>query len=357
MASIRDVAKRAGVSAGTVSNVLNRPSYVAIETRQKVLDAIAELRFEPSSSARQFRQGRQRTLGLSVADMGNPFFSDVALAADAEAKRLDMGVVLVVADEDVRREEQNLELLVQQRVHGIIITPVDEVNPRLEQLTHQGIPIVYVDRISGNRPCCWVRTDDVAGGRLAGEHLIGRGHRRIAFVGGGGFSDQVERRFEGFSRAVGAGGRTAERIQTSSWRFEDGSSAAAQLAEMPERERPTAVMCANDLIALGMLQGLWTRGIRVPEDIAIVGFDDLAWAAAAMIPLTSVRQQRSQLGERAVHMLLDEILNPGTHEHEHVVLEPKLVARASTTPDSQPYPTDRVRPLRASRSNQLEGQS
>lgn len=349
MPSIRDVAKRAGVSAGTVSNVLNRPSYVSLQTRQRVLEAIAELKFEPNSSARQFRPGRQRTLGLSVADMANPFFADVALAADAEAKRLDMGVVLVVADEDVRREQQNLELLVQQRVHGIVITPVDEVNPRLEQLINQGIPIVYVDRISGNRPCCWVTTDNVAGGRLGGEHLVERGHRRVAFIGGAGFSRQVERRFEGFGQAVAERGGTVQRIQTPSWRFEDGIRAAVQLAEMAEKERPTAAMCANDLVALGMLQELWRRGIRVPDDLALIGFDDLVWAGAAVIPLTSVRQQRRRLGEQAVHMLLDEITNPGSHVHEHVVLEPELVVRASTTAGDGIRPsTQEADPLGAS---------
>ncbi len=332
VATIRDVAKRAGVSAGTVSNVLNRPSYVGPDTRKRVLDAIAELEFEPSKSAQQFRPGRERTLGLSVADMRSPFFVDVALAADAEAKRLGMGVVLVLADEDARREEHNLDLLVQQRVHGIMITPVDEVNPRLEQLVEQGIPIVYVDRISGNRPCCWVTTDDAAGGKLTGEHLIERGHRRLAFVGGSTISAQVERRFVGFSEEVEGKAESLRRIETTSWRFEDGLRAAGAIAELPADERPTGVMCANDLIALGVLQGLWQRGIRVPDDVALVGFDDLEWAAASMVPLSSVHQKRHELGQIAVQMLVDEITNGDEHVHRHVVLQPELIVRASSAP-------------------------
>src|SRR5690606_29539132 len=142
MTNIRDVAQRAGVSAGTVSNVLNRPSYVNAETRERVLAAIDELNFVPRKTARQYRTGRERTLGLALADMGNPFFVDVALAAESEAKELGVGVVIVHNGEDVSREEQNLDLLVQQRVHGIMITPVDERNPRLEQLVERGIPIV-----------------------------------------------------------------------------------------------------------------------------------------------------------------------------------------------------------------------
>jgi LacI family transcriptional regulator len=329
VATIRDVAKRAGVSAGTVSNVLNRPSYVGAETRRRVLEVIAELEFEPSKSAQQFRPGRERTLGLAVAEMHSPFFVDVALAADAEAKRLGMGVVLVLA-EDSRREEHNLDLLVQQRVHGIIITPVDEVNPRLEQLTEQGIPIVYVDRISGNRPCCWVTTDDATGGRLAGEHLLERGHRRLAFVGGGGFSPHVERRFTGFRDAVDRKAESVRRIETDDWRFDDGVAAARTIVDLPIDERPTAVMCANDLVAVGLVQALWSSGIRVPDDIAIVGFDDLEWARASMVPLSSVHQKRHELGQLAVQMLVDEITNPDEHVHRHVILQPELAVRASS---------------------------
>lgn len=340
MVTIRDVAKLAGVSAGTVSNVLNRPSYVNVETRQRVRDAIEQLNFRPTGSARQFRRGRERTLGLAVADMGNPFFVDVALAAEAEASSLGVGLIMVTSSEDVRREEQNLDLLVQQRVHGIIISPVEDSNPRLERLLNQGVPLVYVDRISGDRPCCWVTTDNVAGGRLAAEHLLERGHHRLAFAGGSNISSQIESRFEGFSQRAVAGGATVERLSTSWWTLEDGRALAAHLLESGREHLPTAIMCANDLIALGLLQGLALRGVRVPEDVALVGFDDLQWAASSTVPLSTVRQQRAELGAQAVRMLLDEIQNADTHQHQHVVLQPELIVRASsdlsrpTTPSS-----------------------
>jgi LacI family transcriptional regulator len=332
MATIKDVARLAGVSAGTVSNVLNRPSYVSHATRLRVLDAIAELDFRPTKSARQFRPGRERTLGLAVADLRNPFFVDVALGADAEAKRSGVGVVIVDAAELVQHEESNLDLLIQQRVHGIMISPVEESNPRLEELLDRGGPLVSVDRISGDRPCCWVSTDNEAGGRLAGEHLASLGHRRLAFVGGREISSQVEGRFEGFTTAVGGAARV-ERILTDSWRIADGRRAAADLVSRPRRRRPSAVLCANDLIALGLLQELYRHGIRVPEDIAVVGFDDLEWAAMSVIPLTSVRQDRTALGRLAVRMLLDEIERGDQHVHEHRLLQPELVARRSTETD------------------------
>jgi LacI family transcriptional regulator len=331
MATIRDVARSAGVSAGTVSNVLNRPSYVSAAVRQRVLDAIAELDFTPSNSARKFRPGRQRTLGLAVADLGNPFFVDVTLGADAEAKSLGVGVVIVHNGLDQTREEQNLDVLIQQRVHGIIITPVEEENLRLEQLAEQGVPIVYVDRISGDRPCCWVRTDDVVGGRLAGEHLIERGHRSLVYAGGTRITHQVDARYEGFLSAALAGGGRVERLETESWSLQDGASVADILLARPPEQRPTAVMCANDLIALGLMQQLALHGVRIPEDIALVGFDDLEWAGVAVIPLSSVRQRREQLGRRAVQLLMDELLNPETHVHAHEELEPELVVRNSSS--------------------------
>ena len=331
MATIRDVARSAGVSAGTVSNVLNRPSYVSTAVRERVLSAIAELEFTPSTAARKFRPGRERILGLAVADLGNPFFVDVMLGADAEAKSAGVGVVIVHNGLDRRREQQNLDVLIQQRVHGIIITPVEDENTRLEELAAEGIPIVYVDRISGDRPCCWVRTDDVAGGRIAGEHLVESGHRRLMYAGGTRISHHVDARYAGFLGAVQAVGGESERYETASWGLEDGAGVAEMLLERSPADRPTAVMCANDLIALGLMQKLALAGVRVPEDIAIVGFDDLGWASASVIPLSSVRQERAQLGRRAVQLLMDEVLNPETHVHVHEELVPTLVVRNSSS--------------------------
>lgn len=336
MANIRDVARHAGVSAGTVSNVLNRPSYVNAETRQRVLDAIEALDFSPHKASRQFRPGRERTLGLALADMGNPFFVDVALGAESAAKELGVGVVIVHNGEDVAREEQNLDLLVQQRVHGIMITPVDERNPRLEQLVERGVPVVYVDRISGDRPCCWLATDDLAGGRMAGEHLLGRGHRRIAFVGDIDISRQVEHRCEGLREAVAAAGLPAETVEllpASSWKIKDGREVGLALIARAPEDRPTALFCANDMLALGVLQELVLHGVRVPDDIAIVGFDDLDWASTSTVPLTSVRQPREVLGRTAVRMILDEIEQGASHVHEHVIFPPELVIRDSSDID------------------------
>jgi LacI family transcriptional regulator len=332
MATIHDVARRAGVSAGTVSNVLNRPGYVSAPTRERVLAAIAELGFTPIQHARKFPAGRQRTLGLALADLANPFFVDVALGAEAEAKALGVGVVMVHNGDDTAREQDNLEVLVRQRVHGIMIAPVRAAAEELERLDARGIPLVYVDRVDEASDRCWVKTDDVAGGRLAGEHVMDLGHHDVAFVGNLGRTVQVDRRFEGFSEALAQADVVSERLETASWGIADGRRAAAQLLARPVAQLPTAIMCGNDLIALGMLLEFARAGIRVPDDISIVGFDDLSWSDAATVPLTTVRQPREELGRRAVRLLLDEIDRGAAHAHRHELLVPELVVRASTGP-------------------------
>lgn len=328
MPTIRDVARQAGVSAGTVSNVLNRPSYVAPEKRRKVLEAIAELGYVPDASARQYRPGRQRTLGMVVVDLGNPFFVDVALGAETMAREAGAAFVVCNSGEDALREEYNLDMLVQQRVHGVMITPVDESNPRLGALLERGVPVVFLDRVAGDRHCCSVVTNDVHGGQLAGLHLVDQGHRHLAFVGDPEASRQMADRHEGFVKAIG---RTrCEMVMASDFKLETGRRAGRVIAEMKPSERPTGVFCVNDLIAIGALQELTQHGIRVPEDVAIVGYDDLVWAGAAAVPLSSVRQPRDQLGRAATRMVLAEIDEGSRHQHEHVVFQPELVVRASS---------------------------
>lgn len=328
MPTIRDVAKRAGVSAGTVSNVLNRPSYVNAEKRKRVLDAIRELGYVPDESSRQFRPGRGRTLGMVVVDLGNPFFVDVALGAEAKARESGAALVVCHSGEDALREEYNLDVLVQQRVQGVMITPVHEQNPRLGALLERGVPVVFVDRVSPNRNCCSVATNDVHGGRLAGEHLAAKGHERMAFVGDPSMSRQIADRYEGFLQAVGES--RCELIVARSWRMEHGRQAGRELAARAPSDRPTAIFCANDMLAIGLHQEVIRGGLRVPEDLAIVGYDDLIWAGAAAVPLSSVRQPRARLGETATRLVLAEIEEGPKHQHEHVLFQPELVVRASS---------------------------
>lgn len=330
MTTIRDVALRAGVSAGTVSNVLNRPSYVSSDVRERVQQAMAELDFTPSSHARKYRRGRVRSLGIVMATMRYPFFVDVALHAEAAARRNGVAVVFCHSGYDEEREDSNLDLLMQQRVQGVIITPVDENSERLESMMARGLPVVFVDRVSGERDCCSVVTDDIAGGALAGTHLVERGHRHVAFVGDPEMNRQVAERFAGFRAVVEAAGGAVDVIRVPDWSAADGLAAGERLSAEPAATRPTGVFGVNDLVALGLMQRLTTNGISVPGDIAVVGMDDLDLSALSTIPLTTVRQPTVELGETAYRLVMDEINRSEEHVHERVVLPPRLVVRSST---------------------------
>jgi LacI family transcriptional regulator len=332
-ASVKDVAARAGVSLGTVSNVLNRPGRVSSATRDRVERAMAELGFVRNESARQLRAGTSRTLAYVMLDASNPFFTDVAQGIEAAAEAADLSLVLCTSSQREERELRHLELLQQQRVQGILVTPVDPEAAALDDIRRRGTPLVIVDRIRTDTTFCSVAVDDLLGGRIAAEHLVDRGHRRMAFVGGPPSLGQVRDRLEGSRTAWAAAGRAPEDLvvlSTESLDVAAGREAGARLAGLPSRRRPTAAFCANDLVALGLLQHAIGTGTRVPEELAILGYDDIEFAAAAAVPLSSVRQPRHELGRAAAALVLDEAQNP-EHEHRQVLFTPELVARESTS--------------------------
>jgi LacI family transcriptional regulator len=331
LTSIRDVALRAGVSVGTVSNVLNRPDMVSAATRERVLAAIADLGFVRNESARHLRAGRSRTIGLVVLDIANPFFTDVARGVEDVANAQGLAVILCNSDDRPEKEAAYLDVLAEQRVQGVLITPTAEISPALESLRSRGVPVVFLDRAAPTADQCSVACDDVHGGRLAAQHLLERGHRRIAFVGGSSGLPQVEQRHQGVDEAViEVCGSTDDLVvfTPETLTVASGREAGARIVGMPAARRPTAAVCANDLIALGLLQEMVRQGVRVPEDFAIVGYDDIDFAAAAAVPLTSVRKPRQDLGRLAAELLLDEATEG--HEHTQHVFEPTLIVRQSS---------------------------
>jgi LacI family transcriptional regulator len=315
-----------------VSNVLNKPHLVSASTRARVEQAMASLRFVRNDSARQLRAGSSRILAYVMLDAGNPFFTDVAQGIEEAAQDAGLSVFLCNSNDSADREAGYLDLLEQQRVRGVLITPVDTGGDRLLQLPARGTPVVVVDRATTGRTHCSVAVDDVLGGDLAATHLFDLGHERIAFVGGPASIGQVRDRLEGVRAAAARAGRPDDsvvEITTSALTVREGRSAGERIAGIPARRRPTAAFCANDLLALGLLQQCAGLGIRVPEDLAIVGYDDIEFAAAATVPLTSVHQPRRLLGRTATELLLDEHNNP-EHEHQQILFTPELVVRAST---------------------------
>lgn len=331
-AGMKDVAAAAGVSLGTVSNVLNRPDRVSPATRAKVEAAMAELRFVRNESARQLRAGRSRLLAYVMLDGSNPFFTDVAAGMEDAAEAGDLSLFLCNSAHQPEREAAYLGRLEQQRVQGILITPVDPDAPLLAEIAHRSTPVVVVDRTPGGTAHCSVAVDDVYGGEIAVRHLIEQGHERIAFIGNHTSVGQVRDRRLGALRALQAAGLGPDHLvdlTTSALTVADGRGAGERIAGLPASVRPTAAFCANDLVALGLLQTCANLRMRVPEDLAIAGYDDIEFAAAAAVPLTSVRQPRRRLGRTAAELLLAETTETG-HEHRQVVFTPELVVRAST---------------------------
>lgn len=332
--SVRDVAALAGVSVGTVSNVINSPDVVSESTRERVQQAIVKLGWVRNESARQLGAGRSRTIGLVVMDISNPFFTDIAAGVEDFVQGLGYTVQLGNSAQDPNRETTHLGLFEQQRVRGLLFAPIAEVGDRLFGLRRRGTPVVVVDRAGDDLDFCSVSVDDVEGGRLAVQHLVDQGHRRIAFVGGPSNLRQVRDRTLGAQLASSAAGSGGLRVvSTPRLDVVSGVEAAGELATLSDAERPTAVFAANDLLAIGLLQGCVTHGLRVPDDMAIIGYDDITFAAAAAIPLSSIRQPRHALGRQAAELLFEEVNaddDDREHVHRQVRFTPDLVTRRST---------------------------
>ncbi len=328
--SMREVAAAAQVSVGTVSNVLNAPDKVAPATVDRVLAAIDRLGFVRNDAARQLKAGRSRCVGLVVLDIGNPFFSDVARAAQSRAADHDLVVLLGSSDDDPHRERRYLDTFDEQRIFGLMITPSGHDHERLAALHRRGIPVVLVDRDGHGTPFSSVAVDDIAGGDLAVRHLCAIGRRRIAVVGGPASLTQVaDRRTGARQAAADHPGVDLVPIDTPAPTVLAGREAGERLADLPAQARPDAVFCVNDLLAIGVMQALALRGIAVPDEVALVGYDDIDFAQSAVVPLTSIRQPRAEIGSAAIDLLV-ATADSARGKPEHICYRPDLIERAST---------------------------
>jgi LacI family transcriptional regulator len=262
--------------------------------------------------------------------MANPFFAEVAQGAARAAVTAGLRVMLCNSDNDPAEEAAYLSLFAEQRVRGVLLTPADPSGAELSVLRRHDIPFVLVDRVTSEG--CSVSVDDVAGGTLAVRHLVASGHRRIAYVSGPPELSQVRDRRDGALAALAEAGLPPDNlVELAAPRLDvaAGRDAGARLLGLDRR--PTAVFCANDLLALGVLQTLYAAGVPVPEEMAIVGYDDIEFAAAAAVPLTSVRQPTATLGALATRLLLEETGGQADrHRHQQVLLQPELVVRGSS---------------------------
>jgi LacI family transcriptional regulator len=326
--TMADVAREAGVSAMTVSRVINNKDDVSSATRGRVLEVVDRLGYRPSGIARSLATRRTGTLGLVVPDVANPFFADVARGVEHVAYTEGYNVFLCNTEEDSQREESVLMSLEEKRVDGLVLCSSrlddDELQPVLDRYPS----VVLVNRNLEDNRTSTVVVDDQTGGCLATQHLLNAGHRVVGFLAGPPASRSGRQRLEGYRIALAAAGLPGDpsRVQPCSPKAEGGHHAARQL--LAANPRLTALFCYNDLVAVGALQACAELGRRVPDDVAVVGFDDIPLAALVNPPLTTCRVLRYELGAQAVRLLLSQIRgHPG--DAEHVVLRPELVVRAS----------------------------
>lgn len=329
---MREVARIAGVTPATVGNALNRPHLVAPATRARIEAAIAQIGLVRSGPARQLRGIPSPVVGLLIVDLGNPFYSE--LGRGAEDALAEAGCTLTICSTDAQAERQSraLAVLEEQAARGLIVTPVSQDPEPLLAVVRRGTPVVLLDYASPDLDLCSAVADSRLGGRLVAEHLLGLGHRRLAFVRDGGQVPSVDQRFEAAAQAVAAAGLDARRaLLDVRLPMAQPVWAAAQAAAdrlVPGRGSPTAVICQNDVIALGVLRGLARRGVSVPGNVSVIGYDDLPFAEQLSPALSTVRQPAAELGRAAAQLVLSE-REPG-HTHRQISFSPQLIARAST---------------------------
>jgi LacI family transcriptional regulator len=327
--NINAVALQAGVSKSTVSHVINHTRFVEEATRQRVLDAIRELGYRPSVIARSLTTNRTQTIGIIVSDASNQFFGELIRGIETVFGDLGYGLIVCNTDEILEREEAYINLLLSLQVDGIIAAATSQRWAALDSGEMQQQPIVFVDRRfagMGERP--FVSADNRRGANLGVSHLVECGYTDIGILAGFQRLSSMSERLEGFKDALSRHGLTIreEWMVTSVLGIEQGRAAAHQLLSLPNR--PRAVFANNNFLALGALLAIGDLGLRCPEEIALVGFDDHPWAAVSHPPLTVVRQPSLEVGKRAAEALL-ALLHNEAPEQTVTLLECELVVRQS----------------------------
>lgn len=316
---MRDVAGRAQVSLGTVSHVINDSGAVAPETRRKVMSAVRELGFEPNSSARSLKRQHVSSIGLIVPDLRNPFFALVAEGVQETTRKYDVLLVLCATDARAEREDSYARLLRGRRLDGVIYLSGTGLHPRaLAELVEVG-HVVFVDERLSGFDIPYVSADNRGGARRLATHVMGHGHERIAIVGGPPALWTSEQRLAGFREGVAAAGLDPDDVPVlpGDYREDSGYRAAAELLGGTRRP-PSAVLCANDLMALGFMSYCREHAVRVPDDVSVTGFDDIPVAAMTSPGLTTVRQPAWEMGKAAAAALLNlvhyraEVIEPVT---------------------------------------------
>ncbi len=333
--TIQDVAAKAGVSIGTVSAVINQKNSVREATRRKVQEAIDALNYRPSAAARRRLQpASEKSIGLVIKEIRNPYFADIIIGVQEVATAHGFGVLVVSSEHTYRLEQQIVELLVAKDVEGIIINPLlddDADLSHLFELKRRNIPLVLLESVRGLQ-ASMVDVDNVDASKDAVTYLIERGHRHIVHFAGPRYSMHSDERIEGVRRAFSAQRFIFDDhdIVHAGAQLEDGFRAGLEFFHDRITDRPTAVTCYNDLVALGLIRALRELGLRVPEDVSVIGYDDIEMASFAATPLTTVRVPKREMGKQSAEILIRQIEAHDAGTVEKVCLQAELIKRRST---------------------------
>jgi len=330
MATIHDVARLAGFSSVTVSRVINRAGNVKPATQTRVEQAIEALGYVPSGVAQSMRSKRTRTLALIVPDIQNVFWTTVARGVEDATQSRAYSVFLCNTDEDLAKQARYLDVVISQRVDGVIIAPCSAAAGPVARLRQRTIPTVLIDRRIDGWEVDSVSGDSLAGARSLVQHLIALGHRRIAMLAGPANTTTASDRVAGYRQALAEAGVDMDRrlIRFGEYKAQSGAQMIAQVWE--EQAQPTAVFAANNAIAMGVIAEAGRRGLRIPQDLALVCFDDLPDASSQLFPfLTVAAQPAYEIGARAAELLFDRLEESDALPPRRVVLPTQLIIRAS----------------------------
>jgi LacI family transcriptional regulator len=331
--TIKDIAARAGVSISTVSRVVNQSVRVDPATEQRVHEAIEALGYRPNLLARSFRRRITHTIGLLVPDNSNPFFAELARVIEDAGFAEGYSVILCNSDLSEVKQAGYIDVLLAKRVDGILMTstgliPGEDTSHNIERIRQAGVPCVVIDRDLGETPVDQLMVDNHEGGYLAGRYLLEHGHRKIACVVGPNDLTPSAGRISGFRRALDEAGVVLPvgSVVRGNGRHDGGARAVAELLE--RQVEFTAIFAFNDEMAIGVIGALQRAGRRVPEDISVIGFDDIPYAAAVFPAVTTVAQPIAEMGKVGLTLLLERIREPG-REPQRVLLSTRLLERES----------------------------
>lgn len=326
---MKDVAREAGVSTSTVSHVINNDRFVSEAIREKVEAAIKNLNYAPSALARSLKLKQTRTIGMLITASSNPFFSELVRGVERSCFERGYSLVLCNTDGDEQRMNRNLETLLQKRVDGLLLLCTEAHQPSLEIIErYPSIPIVMMDWAFFNGGCDLIQDNSLLGGDIATQYLIDKGYTRIACITGPLDKNPARQRLIGYRNAMARSGLPVPESYVVNADFEYAGGFSAMQTLLALDTPPNAVFMSNDAMAVGAYQALYQAGMRIPQDMALVGYDDIELARYMTPPLTTVHQPKDELGELAIDVLIHRMAQPDLQQ-QRLQLTPELMVRGS----------------------------